>query len=129
MESDRNLELVRFFFGNNFMAQQLYLLSDQATLAFGAIKHKPAAKVMQIQPGIWLCYVMVIFGGRVNAKAERNLTHTNDHVFAFQKDRCFTFSSFRNWKAFYHQNQKHCTGLQAEDYILMKLSPTLHLGS
>ena len=56
MESNRNLELVRFF-GNNFMAQQLYLLSNQATLALGAIKHKPAGKVMQIQSGIWLCYV------------------------------------------------------------------------
>lgn len=37
------------------MAQQPYLLSNQATLALGAIKHKPAAKVVQIQSGIWLC--------------------------------------------------------------------------
>lgn len=47
MDLNRNLELVRFF-GNNFMAEQLYLLSNQATLILGAVKHKPAAKVMQI---------------------------------------------------------------------------------
>ena len=47
------LELVRFF-GNNFMAEQPSLLSNQATLALGAVKHKPAAKAMQIQSGTWV---------------------------------------------------------------------------